>query len=101
MRLATATLNPFNLGRDTPADVIAGLRELAPRVGESDVKSWDFNISGDLAELPAGAISAVFGGEWRSEDIFDTPALVAQQGLVSTLGASDAAAGPHPICRLC
>ncbi len=90
--IGNGQFNPFNLGRDTPSDVIAGLRELAPRVGESDVKSWDFNISGNIAELPAGPVSAVFGGEWRSEDIFDTPALVAQQGLVSTLGASDAAA---------
>lgn len=95
-RMAAATasgqFNPFNLGRDTKPEVLAGLRELAPRVGESDVKSWDFNLSGQLGELPAGPISAVFGGEWRSEDIFDRPALVAQQGLVSTLGASDAAA---------
>ncbi len=95
-RLATAVangqFNPFNLGRDTDPSVIAGLRELAPRVGESKVSSWDFNFSGNLGELPAGPISAVFGGEWRSEDIFDTPALVAQQGLVTTLGASDAAA---------
>ena len=89
---ASGQFNPFNLGRDTKADVIAGLRELAPRVGESDVKSIDFNFSGEVGELPAGPISAVFGGEWRSEDIFDRPALVAQQGLVSTLGASDAAA---------
>lgn len=95
-RVAAATaagqFNPFDLGRQTSSTVLDNLRELAPRVGESDVRSWDFNVSGELGELPAGAISAVFGGEWRSEDIFDRPALVAQQGLVSTLGASDAAA---------
>lgn len=95
-RIAAATaagqFNPFNLGRDTDPAVLAGLRELAPRVGESNVKSWDFNLAGLIGELPAGPVSAVFGGEWRSEDIFDRPALVAQQGLVSTLGASDAAA---------
>ncbi|WP_430457897.1 TonB-dependent receptor [Rheinheimera sp.] len=89
---ANGQFNPFNLGRDTKPDVLASLRELAPRTGESDVKSVDFNVSGQLGELPAGPISAVFGGEWRSEEIFDRPALVAQQGLVSTLGASDAAA---------
>lgn len=95
-RVAAATaagqFNPFNLGRDTDPAVLATLRELAPRVGESTVKSWDFNVAGLLGELPAGPVSVVVGGEWRSEDIFDRPALVAQQGLVSTLGASDAAA---------
>lgn len=95
-RLSSATasgqFNPFNLGRDAAPQVLAGLRELAPRTGESDVRSWDFNLSGAVGELPAGPVSAVFGGEWRSEEISDNPALVAQQGLVSTLGASDAAA---------
>jgi iron complex outermembrane receptor protein len=86
------TFNPFNLGRDTNPSVVAGLREAAPRVGESDVFSWDFNIAGDLYELDNGAIKAVFGGEYRSEDIFDRPALIAQSGGVTTLGASDAAA---------
>ena len=90
--IASGQFNPFNRGRDTDATVLATLRELAPRTGESDVKSVDFNFSGELGALPAGAISAVFGGEWRSEDIIDTPAQVAQQGLVTTLGASDAAA---------
>ncbi|WP_231916734.1 TonB-dependent receptor [Rheinheimera sp. SA_1] len=86
------TFNPFNLGRDTSASVVAGLREAAPRVGESDVFSWDFNIAGDLYDLDNGSIKAVFGGEYRSEDIFDRPALIAQSGGVTTLGASDAAA---------
>lgn len=95
-RLAAATaagqFNPFNRGRDTAPAVIAGLRELAPRIGESKVKSWDFNLAGDTFALPAGDSKAVIGGEWRAEDIRDTPALVAQQNLVSTLGATEAAA---------
>lgn len=90
--VATGSFNPFNLGRDTNPSVVAGLRELAPRIGESDVRSWDFNITGDVFNLPAGAVKAVFGGEWRSEDIFDRPALIAQQGGVTTLGATEAAA---------
>lgn len=90
--VATGGFNPFNLGRDTNPSVVAGLRELAPRIGESDVRSWDFNITGDVFNLPAGAVKAVFGGEWRSEDIFDRPALIAQQGGVTTLGATEAAA---------
>lgn len=89
---ASGQFNPFNLGRDTDPNVIAGMRELATRTGESDVKAWDFNLSGNVFELPAGAVTAVVGGEWRSEEISDSPALVAQQGLVTTLGATEAAA---------
>ncbi|MAD74623.1 MAG: TonB-dependent receptor [Rheinheimera sp.] len=91
--IASGSFNPFNLGRDNSESAIAAVRELAPRVGESEVYSVDFNIAGDLAiELPAGNISAVFGGEFRSEDIFDRPADIAQSGGVFALGASDAAA---------
>ncbi|KKO46188.1 TonB-dependent receptor [Arsukibacterium ikkense] len=91
--IANGTFNPFNLGRDNNSAAIAAVRELAPRVGESEVFSLDFNIAGDLAlELPAGNISAVFGGEFRSEDIFDRPSQIAQSGGVFALGASDAAA---------
>ncbi|WP_019676571.1 TonB-dependent receptor plug domain-containing protein [Arsukibacterium perlucidum] len=91
--IANGSFDPFNLGRNNGSSAIAAVRELAPRVGESEVFSVDFNIAGDLnIELPAGNISAVFGGEFRSEDIFDRPALVAQSGGVFALGASDAAA---------
>ena len=91
--IASGSFNPFNLGRDNSASAIAAVRELAPRVGESEVYSVDFNLAGDLAvALPAGNISAVFGGEFRSEDIFDRPADIAQSGGVFALGASDAAA---------
>ncbi|WP_306520134.1 TonB-dependent receptor [Rheinheimera sp.] len=86
------TFNPFNLGRDTDPAVIASLREAAPRLGESDVMSWDFNIAGDLFQLSNGSVKAVFGGEARSEDIFDRPSELAKTGGVTTLGASDAAA---------
>lgn len=88
----SGAFNPFNLGRDTDPSVVAGLREAAPRVGESKVFSWDFNFAGDVYDLDNGAIKAVFGGEYRSEDIFDRPSLIAQTGGVTTLGASDAAA---------
>src|SRR5690606_28454307 len=43
-------------------------------------------------ELSAGNISAVFGGEFRSEDIFDRPSQIAKDGGVFALGASDAEA---------
>ena len=91
--IANGSFDPFNLGRNNSSNAIAAVRELAPRVGESEVFSVDFNIAGDLnIELPAGNISAVFGGEFRSEDIFDRPALVAQSDGVFALGASDAEA---------
>lgn len=86
--LADGSFDPFNLGRDNSAAVIAGLREIAPRVGESDVYSVDFNFSGMLFD----DISAVFGGEFRGEEISDNPADVAQSDGIYGLGASDAAA---------
>ncbi|NRQ42045.1 TonB-dependent receptor [Rheinheimera sp. YQF-2] len=91
--IAAGTFAPFNLGRDNNAAARAAVRELAPRVGESEVFSVDFNIAGDLPiELAAGNISAVFGGEFRSEDIFDRPSQIAKDGGVFALGASDAEA---------
>lgn len=91
--IADGSYNPFNLGRDNSDAVLASVRELAPRKGESEVMSLDFNIAGNLAiELPAGAVSAVFGGEFRSEEISDNPAAVAQSDGIYGLGASDAKA---------
>ncbi|MGP9801203.1 TonB-dependent receptor [Rheinheimera sp. NSM] len=91
--IADGSFDPFNLGRDNSAAARAAVRELAPRVGESEVFSVDFNIAGDLPiELSAGNISAVFGGEFRSEDIFDRPSQIAKDGGVFALGASDAEA---------
>lgn len=91
--ISNGSFNPFNLGQDNSAAALAAVRELAPRVGESEVFSVDANIAGDLAlQLPAGNISAVFGAEYRSEDIFDRPSAIAKEGGVFALGASDAAA---------
>ena len=91
--ISNGSFNPFNLGLDNSATELAAVRELAPRMGESEVFSVDANIAGDLAlELPAGNISAVFGAEFRSEDIFDRPSAIAQEGGIFALGASDAAA---------
>ena len=91
--IANGSFNPFNLGRDNSETAFAAVRELAPRLGESEVLSVDFNIAGDLPlELSAGNISAVFGGEFRSEDIFDQPAQIAKDDGVFALGASDAKA---------
>ena len=67
------SFNPFNLGRDNSADDLAALQPLAPRNGESTVDSVDFRVNGDLFSMPAGAVQAVFGAEWRAEDMFDRP----------------------------
>ncbi|WP_333608626.1 TonB-dependent receptor plug domain-containing protein [Arsukibacterium sp.] len=90
--IANQSFNPFNLGRDNSEATLAALREQAPRVGSSETYSLDFNISGDLFELPSGAVAAVFGGEYRSEDIKDTPAPIAAADGVYGLGARDAQA---------
>lgn len=91
--IANGSFDPFNLGRNNNEAQRAAVRELAPRTGESEVLSVDFNFAGDLPiELTAGNISAVFGGEFRSEEIFDRPSQIARDGGVFALGASDAAA---------
>lgn len=86
------SFNPFNLGRDTPQDVITGMRDEAPRVGDSSVFSADFSVNGELFEMPAGTVQSVFGGEYRREKISDTPSASAAADEVYSLGASDAAA---------
>ena len=91
--IANGSFNPFNLGRDNSESVLASVRELAPRLGESTVAAADFNIAGDLGiELAAGAINAVFGAEIRREEISDSPSAVAQADGIYGLGASDAKA---------
>lgn len=91
--IADGSFDPFNLGRNNSESVLASVREIAPRLGESEVMSWDFNIAGDLpVELSGGYISAVFGGEVRSEEIADRPSAVAQADGIYGLGASDAQA---------
>ncbi|WP_189432920.1 TonB-dependent receptor plug domain-containing protein [Alishewanella longhuensis] len=86
------SFNPFNLGRDTPQDVITGMRDEAPRVGDSSVFSADFSLNGELFEMPAGTVQSVFGGEYRREKISDTPSPLAAADGIYSLGASDAAA---------
>lgn len=89
---AAGEFNPFNLGRDNSEAVLASLRTLAPRRGESELTSFDFNLSGDLFQLPAGYVKSVFGGEYRTEEIWDNPADIAANNGVFALGASQAAA---------
>lgn len=84
--------NPFNLGRDNSEATLDSLRALAPRLGRSETYSLDFNIAGELFALPAGPVSSVFGGEFRSESIKDTPAAIAAADGVFGLGARDAKA---------
>ncbi|SHG93907.1 TonB-dependent receptor domain-containing protein [Ferrimonas marina] len=52
--------------------------EQVPRNGESSLYSWDFNLSGDLAQWQAGVISAAFGGEVRREELEDIPSELAE-----------------------
>ncbi|MGM0629725.1 MAG: TonB-dependent receptor plug domain-containing protein [Pseudomonadota bacterium] len=90
--IADGRFDPFNLGRNNDASTLANLRTLAPRNGESELFSIDFNISGDLFEIPAGYVKSVFGGEYRREELFDEPAAIASNNGVFALGASQAEA---------
>lgn len=41
------------------------------RVQEFEQQVWNGAINGDLFDLPAGAVSVAFGGEWRKNKYFD------------------------------
>lgn len=81
---------PYNLGRDTPADVLALLRERAPREGLSEMTSWDVQFNGDIFELPAGTVQLATGMEYRDEEISDKPADIVVEGGVLGLGSTAA-----------
>lgn len=57
--VAMGKFNPFNLGRDNTEAELAALRDPGVRRGESEVLSVDFNISGELFNLPAGTVSSM------------------------------------------
>ncbi len=86
------SFNPFNLGRDNDPAALAALRNVAPRTGESEVKTFDFRFNGDLFNLPAGPVKTALGGEYREESMFDDPADIAQADGIYGLGATEAAA---------
>lgn len=57
-------------------------------------------VTGDLFELPAGSVGAVFGGEWRKDKIATTPNTVASDGLFFGFFSDQGAQGSKAIREL-
>nr|WP_298895356.1 TonB-dependent receptor [uncultured Altererythrobacter sp.] len=57
-------------------------------------------VTGDLFELPAGPVGAVFGGEWRKDKIDSRPNEVASNGLFFGFFADEGAKGSKAIREL-
>ncbi len=69
----TLWYNPFG-GQTDQADGVAELiNTQAERKGRSRLYAFDASVNGTLFEIPAGAVKAAFGGEFRRETLRDTP----------------------------
>jgi iron complex outermembrane recepter protein len=78
--------NPFA----NPSSVTDALRYTSTREGNSKMTAYNGKASGEIWQLPAGPLAMAIGGEFRSEELSDTPDKEAEAG--NTLGASAAAA---------
>lgn len=69
----TLWYNPFG-GQTEQADGVLELLETeAERRGKSRLYAVDGFVNGTVLELPAGAVKAAFGGEFRRETLSDVP----------------------------
>ncbi|QDQ26191.1 TonB-dependent receptor [Chitinimonas arctica] len=64
------------------------LRLTLNRESKSTVQFADFQLSGDIAELPAGSLGMVVGADWRREKVNDVPDPALSSGLVLGQGAT-------------
>ncbi|MET0497252.1 MAG: TonB-dependent receptor, partial [Steroidobacteraceae bacterium] len=86
--------NPFGATQN-PRDVIDSITTSLVRRGKSQLTMYDASITGEIFELPAGAVGMAAGSEYRKESISDVPDDQFQRGLifgtesVSASGARD------------
>ncbi|GAB3281037.1 TonB-dependent receptor [Parahaliea aestuarii] len=74
---STLWYNPFG-GQTSQAEGIdEAIRTTARREGESELYALDAVVSGDLFEFNGRTVKVAFGGEWRHEEVRDTPSGVA------------------------
>jgi len=64
------------------------LRLTVTRVAESKLDTFDAKVSGELLELPAGALGAALGFDYRRESLNDRPDANLTQGLVLGQGST-------------
>ncbi|MBT8088901.1 MAG: TonB-dependent receptor [Gammaproteobacteria bacterium] len=63
-------------------DVLDRVRTSLARQGNSTLKTYDATISGEIYEMPAGALLMAAGLEYREESISDVPDDQFQRGLI-------------------
>lgn len=63
-------------------DVLDRIRTSLARQGNSTLKTYDATISGEIYEMPAGALLMAAGLEYREESISDVPDDQFQRGLI-------------------
>jgi iron complex outermembrane receptor protein len=86
--------NPFGATQN-PQSVIDAITTSLVRRGLSELEMYDASITGDLFELPGGAVKVAFGTEYREESVEDRPDDQFVRGLifgtesVSAQGARD------------
>ncbi len=80
----TATSSTYNLNNSSlnSAAVRDSIRANFNRKSTSELKFIDTRASTEFGQLPGGPIGLAVGAEYRSESLVDSPALIAQQGLI-------------------
>lgn len=73
--------NPFG-GFVNPQSVIDNITTSLVRRGESNLKTVDATVTGDLFDLPAGPVRMAVGAEYRKESVQDVPDDQFQRGLI-------------------
>jgi outer membrane receptor for ferrienterochelin and colicin len=73
--------NPFGGVQNSAAEINAITTNLVRR-GNSRLTMYDASITGELFELPAGAVRMAAGGEYRQEAVADIPDDQFQRGLI-------------------
>jgi len=89
----TAAIPSYNFADLTqvPKSVIDGLRIVTTRVGESELKAYDFKASRDLFAMPGGTAAIAFGVDRREESLADTPDANVRAGNVVGSGGTSSA----------
>lgn len=102
--IALATCAPYNIFAPTGApENIAALAALVPeRHGVVDQRDTHFgaNITGDLFDLPAGAVGAAFGVGYSDYYLNDQPDFLEQQGITSGGCCAGAATGSYNVAAV-
>lgn len=82
--IPTSTSSTYNLNNSSlnSAAVRDSIRANFTRSSESELFLADTRVSTEIGQLPGGPVGLAMGVEYRNEKLKDTPAAIAQNGLV-------------------